>query len=157
MLLRLAEDGVRMKLVFRFEDELQANPGRIALAQSLTLNPSKPNIGLRGTYGLFGSDVWWENIQSGQMPLLYINGVVIYIYIAGQSDGDANNTIDLKLDDGSIRSVGIYLNNVDDLKLFRVGCRVSIVYALDELKQQPGFDGGINQSRIALEMAVSID
>jgi hypothetical protein len=37
-----------------------------------------------------------------------------------------------------------------------VGRQVELVYALDELKDQPAVDGGINRARIALEMAVSV-
>ncbi|CAB3796428.1 hypothetical protein [Paraburkholderia caffeinilytica] len=157
MLLRLNEAGFTMKLVFRFEDELRANPHRVALSQALTLNASKPNVGLKGLHGLLGSPEWWESIQAGKMPLLFISGVVQRIYFSGQDEGGANNTLDLKLDDGSVRAVGIYVNNSENLKLFHIGCRVSIVYALDALKLQPAIDGGVNYSKIALEMAVSID
>ncbi|EMI40263.1 hypothetical protein RRSWK_07223 [Rhodopirellula sp. SWK7] len=35
------------------------------------------------------------------------------------------------------------------------GHLVHVVYALDELKRQPAADGGVNYSRVALEMAIS--
>ncbi|WP_245641728.1 hypothetical protein [Paraburkholderia bannensis] len=146
-----------MKFVFRLEDELRANPNRVALTQALTLNVSKPNVGLKGRHGLFGSPEWWASIQAGKMPLLFIKGVVQRTYFSGQNERGANNTLDLKLDDGSVRAVGIYVNNSEDVKFFHVGSRVSIVYALDELKLQPANDGGVSYSKIALEMAVSID
>lgn len=56
-----------------------------------------------------------------------------------------------------MKSVGIYVNDRADLTLFRIGCRVDLVYALDELKKQPGMDGGVNYSKITLEMAVSVE
>ena len=90
------------------------------------------------------------------MPLLYLSGVVQRAYVAGQDPSNSNNTIDLKLDDGSVRAVGIYVNNKADAGLFCAGRRVGIVYALDELKQQPATDGGVNYAKIALEMAVSV-
>jgi hypothetical protein len=55
-----------------------------------------------------------------------------------------------------VELAGIYVNDAEDVKLFRVGARVDVLYALDELKQQPAREGGINYSRIALEMAVSL-
>lgn len=91
------------------------------------------------------------------MPLLYLSGVVQRAYVAGQDPSDSNNTIDLKLNDGAVQTVGIYVNKKTDAGLFRPGCRVGIVYALDELKQQPAADGGINYAKIALEMAVSVE
>ncbi|MDN4065338.1 MULTISPECIES: hypothetical protein [Ralstonia solanacearum species complex] len=157
MLLRLEEFGVPMKLVFRFEDRLREDPMQIQLAQALTLNPAKPRMGLRGTHGLFGSLEWWASIREGRMPLLYLSGVVQRAYVAGQDPSDSNNTIDLKLNDGAVQTVGIYVNKKTDAGLFRPGCRVGIVYALDELKQQPAADGGINYAKIALEMAVSVE
>lgn len=157
MLLRLDETGVTMKRVFQLSEELKVNPERVALAQALTLNTSKPHMGLKGTHGLFGSPDWWENIRHRNMPLLFLSGVIQRAYHAGQEEHGMNNTIDLMLDDGSVRAVGIYVNNKDDIKLFCAGCRAEIVYALDELKQQPAMDGGVNYSKVALEMAVSTE
>lgn len=155
MLLRLEDFGVPMKIVFRLEDRLREDPERVRLAQALTRNPSKPFMGLRGTYGLFGSPEWWSNIREGKMPLLYLSGVVQRAYVAGQDGGETNNTIDLKSDDGSVHMVGIYANSENDVELFHPGSRVGIVYARDELKQ-PATDGGVNYLNIALEMAVSV-
>lgn len=91
------------------------------------------------------------------MPLLYQIGVIRRAFVAGQDKNVPNNTIDIQLDDGSLCTSGIYVNNKIDAELFKPGRRVGIVYALDELKQQPAMDGGLNQSKIALEMAVSIE
>ncbi|AVV67708.1 hypothetical protein HI806_26615 (plasmid) [Ralstonia solanacearum] len=157
MLLRLEDFCVPMKLVFRLEDRLRDDPERVRLAQALTLDSSRPRMGLRGTHGLFGSPEWWASIREGEIPLIYQNGIVLRAYVAGQEPSTWNNTIDLELDDGSVRMTGIYVNNKNDTKLFCPGCRVGIVYALDELKQQPAIDGGVNYLHIALEMAVSIN
>jgi hypothetical protein len=144
-----------MKRVFQLEDRLREDPVQVQLAQALTLNPLRPRMGLRGTYGLFGSAEWWASIRERRMPLLYLTGVVQRAYVAGQDESASNNTIDLKLDDGSVVMTGIYVNNEADVALFRPGCRVGIVYALDELKMQPASDGGVNYLEIELEMAVS--
>lgn len=157
MLLRLEDFDVPMKLVFRLEDRLRVDPGRVRLAQALTLNPAKPRMGLRGTHGLFGSPEWWDSIRQGRMPLLRHSGIIQRAYVAGQEPSEQNNTIDLKLDDGSVHMTGIFVNNKNDAELFRPGCRVGIVYALDELKQQPAANGDVNYLNIALEMAVSLD
>lgn len=156
MLLHLDEVGVPMKRVYRLSEELKSDPEQIALAQALTLNSSKPMLGLKGTHGLFGAPEWWANIDQRKMPLMFVSGIIRRVYVAGQDGGDENNGLDLLLEDGSVRDVGIYVNDKADISLFRVGCRVEIVYALDELKKQPALDGGINYSKIALEMAVSL-
>jgi hypothetical protein len=76
--------------------------------------------------------------------------------MAGQDESGMNNTIDLLQDDGSENAFGIYVNHPEDANLFQVRHRAEIVYALDELKLQPAKDGGVNYSKIALEMTVSV-
>ena len=48
-----------MKLVYLLSEELKADPEYVSLTQALTLDKSKPYVGLNGTYGLFGSQEWW--------------------------------------------------------------------------------------------------
>ncbi|AOS37990.1 hypothetical protein A0U95_04245 [Pseudomonas brassicacearum] len=156
VVMNLSEDNIPMKLVYRLQDDLETNRERVSLTQSLTLDKARPLKGLKGTYGLFGSSDWWRSIHQGQMPLLFVSGVILRAYVAGQDKCQMNNMVDLKLEDGSVRAVGIYVNDKSDVQLFQPGYKASVVYALDELKQQPASDGGVNYSRVALEMAVSL-
>jgi len=145
-----------MKRVFSLSDELKRAPERVALTQALTKDESRPFIGLKGSYGLFGSQEWWGNIELRKMPLLFVSGQISRAYVAGQDRSAGNNTIDLIARDGSVFPVGIYTNDKQDVELFREGYWVEMVYALDELKQQPASDGGVNYSKVALEAAVSL-
>lgn len=156
MLLDLSNEDIKMKLVYELSEELKSNLERISLTQALTLDISRPVMGLKGSLGLFGSSEWWNNIKNGVMPLLLITGTVRRAYVSGQDSSERNNMIDLILADGSACAVGIYVNNLNDVNLFEVGCKVKVIYALDELKCQPAADGSVNYSKIALEMAVSI-
>ena len=114
-------------------------------------------LGLKGKHGLFGSPEWWASIEQRKMPLLFVSGIIRRAYVAGQDGGNENNGIELLLEDGSVRDVGIYVNNKADIPLFRVGCQVELVYALDEMKEQPAQDGSVNYVKVALEMAVSLE
>lgn len=154
MLLDLCKD-ITTKLVYELSEELKSNSERISLTQALTLDVTRPSMGLKGSLGLFGSAEWWENVKNGVMPLLRITGTVQRAYVVGQDSSGANNMIDLVLADGSIRAVGIYVNDLNDASIFKVGCKVEVIYALDELKYQPAADGNVNYSKVALEMAVS--
>lgn len=156
MLLDLSNEDIKMKLVYELSEELKNNSERISLTQALTLDISRPSMGLKGSVGLFGSSEWWNNIKNGVMPLVLITGTVRRAYVSGQDSSERNNMIDLILADGSACAVGIYVNNLNDTNLFEVGCKVKVIYALDELKCQPTADGSVNYSKIALEMAVSI-
>ena len=131
--------------------------GNLRLKNQLTLNTSKPMLGLKGKHGLFGSPEWWASIEQRKMPLLFVSGIIRRAYVAGQDGGNENNGIELLLEDGSVRDVGIYVNNKADIPLFRVGCQVELVYALDEMKEQPAQDGSVNYVKVALEMAVSLE
>ena len=155
MLLKLDDSPVPMKLVYLLSDELKNDPNRVKMAQELTLDPARPLMGLKGSHGLFASDEWWENVYAEKIPLSFIKGVIESAYIAGQDEEGINNTVDVKLEDGSTVAVGIYTNDVADVSLFKPGCLVYVVYAFDELKRQPARDGGVNYSKVAVEMAVS--
>lgn len=146
-----------MRLVYSLSQAMQDDPKDVALTQKLTLDTTKPLLGLKGALGLYGSDEWWASIQQGKMPRLFIGGVIKRAYVAGMDHSDDNNTIDLLLDDGSVRMEGIYVNDWADIKLFKVGCRVEMAYVRDELKRQPAQDGSVNYLEIPLEMAVSTD
>lgn len=157
MFLQLDKSAVPMRLVYSLPQALQDNPRDVDLAQALTLDTTRPLLGLKGTYGLYGSQQWWASIKERKMPLLFISGIIQRAYVTGMDDCDENNAIDLVLDDGSIRMMeGIYVNNNADIKLFRIGCRVESVYVLDELKRQPSPDGNTNYLEIPLEVAVSL-
>lgn len=159
MFLQLDLSGVAMKRVYLLSAELKADPEQVALAQALTLNASKPRMGLKGTLGLFGSPEWWANIEQRKMPLLLVQGTIHSTYYAGMTNESNQeiNSFELRLDDGTVRREGFYTNDKVDRSLFQAGHRVEIVYALDELKRQPAEDGGINYSDIVLEMAVSLE
>lgn len=148
---------VPMKIVYELANEVVANPQSVVDTHALTLDESRPQLGLRGCRGLYATEEWWDSIYQGEMETLYVSGVIIDAYVAGQDYSDSNNEIDLQMADGSVRSVGIYVNDPADAALFRLGCRVDVIYALDELKEQPSEDGGINYLSIALEMAVSLE
>ena len=160
MLLQLDKVGVPMKLVYLLSERVKSDSEfieHISLVQAVTLDRSKPMIGQKGIHGLFVSPEWWANIEQRKMPLLFVSGIIKRAYVAGMDGGNVNNEIELLLGDGSVRSDGIYVNHKGDIKLFQVGCRVELVYALNELKRQPAPDGGINYSKTALEMAVSLE
>lgn len=139
--------------VYNLAEYLEANPRDVELAQALTLNPEKPRMGLKGTYGLFGSPQWWDSINCRRMPLRFLSGTIIGLSEAGQdSKTGVNNTMVLELSDGTKESFGIYVNNRKRWKLFQLGSTVLMAVALDEYKRSnPNFpDPGIT-----LEVAVS--
>jgi len=157
MLLELDYKGAPMKLVYELSKALEKKPERVTLAQALTLDPSRPMMGLKGTCGLFGSKEWWLNISQKKMPLVFVSGIIRRTYFAGHDKPSQHNTVELLTREGSVVDVGIYVNDRNDVSLFKVGRGVKVVYALDELKKQPAPDGGVNYAETAIEMAVSLE
>lgn len=154
MFLSLDNTKPPMKVVYQLSEDLRQNPETLLNAQSLTLDESKPFMGLKGTYGLFGSDEWWSNIENRVIPTLYLEGFVKELYVAGQDPDDAYNEFDLELDDGSIHPVGIFVNNEKDRDLYVVGAKVKVLYVIEELKYAPG-GKDVADFKIVVEVAVS--
>jgi hypothetical protein len=146
-----------MKRVYTLTEELESDPKQVELTRALTLNTGKPQLGLKGTHGLFATEEWWNSINTRTMPLRFVSGFVVEAYEAGQDHEGVNNTVDVKLSDGGTEAVGIYTTRSEDISLFQPSRAVSIVYALDLLKRQSGANGGPNYCEIALEMLVSTE
>lgn len=64
--------------------------------------------------------------------------------------------MELMPEDGSVRPEGMYANDKRDRQLFKVGHRVEVVYALEELKWASGPKRSAIYTEIPLEMAVSL-
>ncbi|WP_418125446.1 hypothetical protein [Variovorax sp. 160MFSha2.1] len=149
----LTFDESRYWRVYTLTEALEADPRQMELAQALTLNPSKPRMGLKGTFGLFGSPQWWDSINRRKMPLRFISGTIVEAYEAGQdSKTGLNNSMLLELGTGSREHFGIYTNNKKQAKLFVPGATVLMVDALDEYKR-PEHNGP--ESGITLEVVIS--
>jgi hypothetical protein len=147
-----------MKVVFELSRELAEKPEYVAQVQAMTLNAEKPLLGLRGTYGLFGSNDWWSNIANGKLRTITRSGVIQELIFAGQDArwGDEVNSFRLVCDDDTIHLMSIRVHEKTDRKLFCVGASVWAVYVLDELKNSPRFPfQAKNFSESLLEMAVS--
>lgn len=159
MHLNLEDMGRPMKVVYALREELRRKPESVAQVQALTLDHERPLLGLKGRHGLYGSDAWWESIACGRIESRVVSGTITELFFAGQDArwGDQVNSFRLKLQDGSVIEESIYTHRKSDRGLFVIGGMVCIAYALDELKHQPGRDGGVNYSESVLEMAVSVD
>jgi hypothetical protein len=152
----LEEAAVPMKRVYLLSEELRVDRKQVELTRKLTLDKSRPHMGLKGSFGLFASEIWWDNINRRKMPLRLLRGPVARVYEAGQDQEGINNTVDLSLENGTVIPVGIYVNDPVDIDLFKVGSWVVIVYALDELKD-PSTNLGDKHAQVSLEMAVSLE
>ncbi|NBV15446.1 hypothetical protein [Janthinobacterium sp.] len=147
-----------MKTVYTLAGALARDPGRVAKTRALTLDESRPHMGLKGSHGLFASAEWWDSIAAGRLLTQTVTGSIERTSFAGQDSrrGDQVNSVTLRLADGSTVDESIYAHHSQDSRLFVPGATVTMVYALDELKAQAAADGGVNYARTVLEVAISV-
>ncbi|WP_199236504.1 hypothetical protein [Ramlibacter sp. WS9] len=143
-----------MKVVYRLADELASDPKQVALAQQLTLDASRPYMGLKGTHGLFGSEEWWKSVERGLIQKWRVSGIIRRAFVAGQDPEEPINAVDIQLESGEMVTEGIYATDSRDQALFAVGHQMDIVYVLDELKAPVRGDGR-SHADIPLEVSVS--
>lgn len=149
--------GSVLKRVFSLERRLKEHPEDIEATQALTLNMNRPNLGLCGDCGLYGSDQWWSSVLNGAIPQRCCNGIILERYAGGMDSHGVENSISVRLAPAKMWYGGMYANDPLDADLFRVGHRIVFVLALDKVKSQPARDGGVNYAEIMLEMAVSME
>lgn len=136
--------------------ELANDPERVRLTHALTLDPNRPQMGLKGSAGLFGSHQWWENTLNGRIRVKTVPGVITETLWSGQEPhpGDKANAFVMRCEEGRDLGKSIYINNKRDAALFKPGAGVAFAQALDELKRPSRSE---THSVIMLEMAVSKD
>ncbi|SUT96549.1 Uncharacterised protein [Actinobacillus lignieresii] len=144
----------KMVLVYDLKDRLRKEPSYMELIQKVTLDDNKPNIGLKGRYGLFGSIEWWQNIENAVIKTSLVQGEIVRLYKAGQDDMDEYNSFDLLLDSGELWSESIYLTDIKNKSLFKLKSKVSIFYVHDERKGSIDTNE-VTYSNTVIEMAVS--
>ncbi len=156
MLLNQAKFKEPMKLVYQVQVKIKQDPEHVKRVQELTLNKQRPTRGLNGTYGLYGSSEWLENLESGIIPRKQISGVIQDVYRASMDSSGSPDQIDILLDGGGIISKGIYINHRKDLKLFRKGKMVEILCFIEDMKLIDHGVGKYQTHEFVLEMAVSL-
>ncbi|MCO1337076.1 hypothetical protein MO867_22390 [Microbulbifer sp. OS29] len=153
-LLDLESQNCSLKLVYTLYDALKNDPERVKLTQELTLDETRSHMGLKGTHGLFGSDEWWDSVYTRKIKLKFLSGVITSTYYAGMDSDRRHNSYELKLENGSLHLESFYANNKKDIKMYRVGRKVLIAYAQDELKKDKGRG---RYSETPIEIAISYD
>ncbi|KCZ83601.1 hypothetical protein HAD_13404 [Hyphomonas adhaerens MHS-3] len=72
-----------MKKIYDLAVTLAQDPAQVTDAQALTLDDARPGFGLKGVYGLFGSDEWWGNLKTGRMPTVIYEGEIESLQFEG--------------------------------------------------------------------------
>src|SRR5262249_49094767 len=90
----------KMITVYSLRQELEKNTEYVRRAQQLSLDASKPHMGLSARLGLYGSDEWWQNVEKGVIPRARYLGVITETFCAGMDSDRRHNSFRMKTDDG---------------------------------------------------------
>ncbi|MEB5477518.1 hypothetical protein [Acinetobacter pollinis] len=123
-----------MYYIYSLKKHLEDYPEEVILVQKMTLNDKKPFLGMKGKYGLYGSNEWWGNMNNKTIPQKMIQGIITKVYTTGWEEFK-KNTIDIMLNDKSIIVEGMYCNN-NDINMYKVGKKIEIYYFSEEQKMK---------------------
>jgi hypothetical protein len=116
-----------MKTVYSLRDDKK----QIADVQEASLSP-KP-FGLKATQGLFGSDIWRQNIQTGKIPLIQFTGIITKLMRTGMHN--EYPCFEMKLANGETFDYDCKVMNRADRKLYQVGNKIKISFVFQPLKK----------------------
>ena len=137
-------NATNMVTVYRLRQDKQ----QIDAVQRATSNTWK--FGVAQTHGLFGSDEWWSNIESGKLVIYTLRGTIGKIYLGGMRD---TPEFIMRSEDGKETSWLRCANNKELDDFYAVGRRIEVDYVL----QRHRFFSGLNYLRrhkIVLEIRI---
>jgi len=108
-----------MRIIYDLEIALAEDPQRVADTQALTLDTSRPHMGLAREYGLYASEEWWANLKSGAMLTNIYEGPIADRRFIGMHNETRAFTLDLG--DGENFTYDLMANRKEDKNLYRIG------------------------------------
>ncbi len=104
---------------------LRRDKQRIEAVQRATTTTRK--FGIMRTHGLFGSDQWWQNVQTGKLAVHTLKGVITRFYMGGMRDAPE---FIVRSDDGKESSWLRQANSEELDGFYAAGRRIEIDYVL---------------------------
>lgn len=114
----------------------------IAQVQKATRNTD--DFGIEMTHGLFGSQEWWEQIESGKLKLHTLRGVITERFWSGMADWPM---VKVESDTGEISSWTRRVNTSDQDVLYIPGQRLEIDYVFQRHRPK-SVDGGAEVKQV---------
>jgi hypothetical protein len=125
-----------MLTVYSLRHELEQDAKYLKDVQTLSLDASRPNMGLSARLGLYGSDEWWRNVESGIIPRARYFGVITETFCEGMDSDRRHNAFRMRTDDGREYSYSMIPANSSHKGLYCVGHRAEITTIFQELKRR---------------------
>ncbi len=148
---------IAMKLVFSLREKLKSDPKYVAAVQAVTLGHDKRNLpgGLKGVFGLFGSEQWWKNIADGFAPVTRLKGILTTVHFEGMHN--EGRGFEMRMPDGSTYKYSCVANHKPDRKRYVVGKTIEVVYMAEPLKNPVPVTDGSFQTHTVSVLEISIE
>ncbi len=127
--------------------DLAKDTEHISKVQRATLNTT--DYGLVPEQGLFGSDEWWEAIQTGRLPTIRVEGVISRVYM-----GSMNDWAEFEIDSNGRKTTWTRsVHRREDDQFYAVGKRVCLDYVIQKFKKDLANRGKL-ETEVVLQIAV---
>lgn len=123
-----------LRLTYHLKEYAKTYHNEIQQIHELSLDNSRPFLGMKPDKGLYNSPEWWDNIAKGIIPSYFSTGKIIEIFCAGQDNSGHKNSFTYQTDTGYLLNESMYYLNHQDKHLFQIGKTVVIFYATLEYK-----------------------
>ncbi len=127
-----------MKTVYDLKTALADDPARVEATQKLTLDATRPLMGLAGSYGLFGSAEWWESLNSGKIPTKIYEGVIESVQFEGMNNEGRSFT--LVQADTEPYTYSCVANQKNNLRIYEVGRKARVIVFSERKKNGDALD-----------------
>ena len=144
----------KMLTVYSLRHELERRAEYLKQVQALSLDTSRPNMGLSARLGLYGSDEWWRNVESNVIPRANYSGIITETFYEGMESDRRHNSFRMKTDDGREYSYSMIPEDSSYKGLYRAGHRAEITTIFEELKRRNA-DGDPEVFETPLEIRLS--
>jgi hypothetical protein len=123
--------------------------GQMERVQKATLNTKQ--FGIEPTHGLFGSDEWWKNVSSGELPVLTCNGVITRRYLGSMNDWPE---FTMRSESGEEISWNRYGHSGEDDRHYQVGRCIEIDYVLQQFRRKASGPSG--EHKVVVEVRIDV-
>ncbi len=117
--------------------DLRSDQERVSLTQKATLTTT--DFGIEQTHGLFGSDVWWQEIEVGNLPIHTISGTITRVYMGSMNDWPE---FEITEEDGTTSNWTRESNSKEQADLYLCGRKAEIDYVVQHLRRKSWDQGG---------------
>ncbi|HKN22368.1 MAG TPA: hypothetical protein VJX73_13175 [Terracidiphilus sp.] len=108
------------------------------------------NFGIEPTHGMYGSEEWWQKIESGELPTHTLRGTISKVYMASMGDWPE---FKMAGDDGHESTWTRLMHSPEQDRLYRVGSPVEIDFVWQQHRPK-SFDHG---ARVEVVLEIRIE